>query len=134
MEIIKCVFIGLVIFVIAIALTLVVKKYAKKENFTNDGSVKVCLFYATWCGHCERYLASKVFDKTYTSVKGHTNNIVFEKIDYDQNQNLAEKYDINSFPTIIAIDGSGKKIDKFNGDRYDINALEQFAIKAAATH
>lgn len=88
MEIIKCVFIGLVIFVIAIALILVFKKYAKKENFINDGNVKVCLFYATWCGHCERYLASNVFDKTYTSVKGHTNSIVFEKIDYDQTKTL----------------------------------------------
>ena len=126
----KCILVSFLVVALFFALYVAYEKMHKKEGFAGD-KVKVCLFYATWCGHCEKYLDSKVFDATYSQVKSKDSQIVFEKIDYDQNKNLASKYDVNSFPTIVAIDGNGKKIDTFKGDRYNKEALEQFALRAA---
>lgn len=122
--------------VLAFAVYVAYSNMTKKEKFTDKDStpsVRVCLFYATWCHHCEKYLDSGVFDTTYGQIEAKNKNIKFEKIDYDQNKNMANKYDVNSFPTIVAIDGkNGNKIATFDGDRYDKNELTQFALKAAS--
>ena len=102
-----------------------------KEKFS-DGKVRVCLFHATWCPHCTKYLDAGTFDNAYSKAREANGNIVFEKIDYDQNKNMASKYDVNSFPTIVAIDGDGTKIEKFQGNRHNVNEVVGFALKAAS--
>jgi thioredoxin-related protein len=77
-------------------------------------------------------MSSGVFDETYKRVKIAHSNIVFEKIDYEQNKNMANKYGVNSFPSIIAVDSNGKKISEFKGDRNNPQVLERFAAGAAS--
>ena len=99
---------------------------SKQEKF-GEPTLKIMLFYATWCPHCERYLdsgkyddLSKKFSKKY--------DIEFLKYDYDKNKVLGDKYNISSFPTIIAEDKDGK-VYKFDGDRGSDDDVEKFIKK-----
>jgi thioredoxin-like negative regulator of GroEL len=76
--------------------------------------------------HCQSYLKSNVFDDTYADVKGKYNDVVFTTVDFDKNKQLAEKYNVNSFPSIIAVDADGKLLDTFNGDRSNKAELMKF--------
>lgn len=129
---VKCVVTALIVFGVAIAIYMAYASFKKKKESYSDGKVRICLFYATWCHHCEKYLASGVFDKTYQKVAQTNSMIEFEKIDYDENKNLAAKYGVNSFPAIIAVDSNGSKITEFKGDRNNSTVLEKFALSAAA--
>jgi thioredoxin-like negative regulator of GroEL len=126
---------ALFIFVLVILATAVYMAYSdimknmpkKIESFSDDKpKLKICLYKAVWCLHCTRYLKSNVFDDTYADVKGKYNDVVFTTVDFDQNKQLAEKYNVNSFPTIIAVDADGKLIDTFDGDRSKKEELMKF--------
>jgi thiol-disulfide isomerase/thioredoxin len=133
---VKCALTGFLVFallaVIFYTYTTFVVKREKYIDGPSNGKVRVCLIYATWCPHCERYLESNIFDNTYSKVRQREANIVFEKIDYEENKNLASKYGVNSFPTIIAIDARGNKIAQFEGNRNDPSSLETFAMQSYA--
>lgn len=96
------------------------------EKF-NDQTPQVALFYATWCGHCTKYKKSGVFDQ---ASKNAPSNVKFNQYDYDKNTELAGKYDVQAFPTIVLIDSNGKLIKTFDGDIYDEKALLEFAQSA----
>jgi thiol-disulfide isomerase/thioredoxin len=111
---------------IAVYYTLTITN--KKEKY-EDAKLKVMLFYATWCPHCERYLESgkyKEFEETLTK---KYNGVVFYKYDYDKNQVIGDKYKVNSFPTILAEDSKGNTY-RFYGDRMKETHVELFVKKA----
>lgn len=94
-------------------------------------TVKVMLFYATWCPHCERYLETGKFDTFDAAVKGDASvkgSIAFSKIDYDKNQALGDRYGISAFPTIIAVD-KDEKVYRFQGNREKPEHMVKF-VKA----
>jgi thiol-disulfide isomerase/thioredoxin len=128
----RCILLGVLVFSLALVLYVSYTRMTSQEKFSQDGNVRVCLFHATWCPHCTKYLDSGTFDNAYSKAREANGNVTFEKIDYDQNKNLANKYDINSFPTIIAIDAQGNQIEKFQGNRHNIEEVVDFALKAAA--
>jgi len=53
-------------------------------------------FYATWCGPCK--MQSPIIDKLKTSV-GDSANVL--KIDIDKNIEVAQRYKVQSIPTLI---------------------------------
>ena len=108
------------------AYTDIMKNMPKVEKFSDEAKLKICLYKATWCSHCNRYLQSHVFEDTYDSVKGKYNDVVFVTYDFDENKKLAEKYNVNSFPTIIAVDKNGNLLDTFEGDRNNKDELMRF--------
>lgn len=117
------------IIVVVALLTVLLSVWTNKkhrETFEND--VKVALFHATWCGHCVKYLASGNFEKAEKKVQGSNSNVEFVKYDYDKNKDLAEKYNVSSFPTIIGL--VGEKTYKFYGDRNNVNHIQFFIEKA----
>lgn len=100
-------------------------QYASLEQYMNGGeSPKVMLFYATWCGHCEKYLSSGLFDKV--SGSKDVQGVSFQKLDADKNEDLREKYDVTSFPTILGINNKGEKVG-FEGNRNMESDLISFA-------
>jgi thiol-disulfide isomerase/thioredoxin len=125
------VLISILLFSLAIVIYVAYTRMTK-EQFS-EGNVRICLFHATWCPHCTKYLDAGTFDNAYSKTREANGNIVFEKIDYDQNKNMANKYDVNSFPTIVAIDAQGNKIEKFQGNRHNVDEVVGFALKAAST-
>ena len=84
------------------------------------------MFKAEWCGYCKKYIQSNVFDDAYAKAKDQYPGVVFVTRDYDSDKELAGKYNINSFPTIIAVDGDGNYLTKFNGDRNNTDELIKF--------
>lgn len=105
---------------------------SKREGFSAEPKLKICLYKASWCSHCTDYLKSNVFENTYMDVKGKHSDVVFATIDFDENKALAEKYNIDSFPSIIAVDANGKLLDTFDGDRYKKEDLVRFVEKNRA--
>lgn len=99
--------------------------YATFEHFMNGGeSPKVMLFYATWCGHCEKYLSSGIFDKVSQSPE--VQGVSFQKFDADQNEDLRDKYDVTGFPTILGVNSKGEKVT-FEGNRNNETEIVAFA-------
>lgn len=97
---------------------------ATLEGYEDKQNPKVMLFHATWCGHCEQYLSSGIFDKVAKTpdVQG----VSFEKFDADKNEDMREKYDVTSFPTILGLNMNGEKVS-FEGNRNSIDELVSFA-------
>jgi thiol-disulfide isomerase/thioredoxin len=113
-----------VMILIAVSLLLVaisifwqsISTSSHKEKFESR-KLTVMLFHATWCSHCVRYLASGKWDKSEQAVKASYKAVEFEKHDFDKlSKEKAAKYNIQSFPTILAEDSNGR-IYRFNGIR-----------------
>lgn len=77
------------------------------EYVPNDKSAELMLFYAAWCPHSQTTMKQWYsYKETY---KGPY-KISFSEIDCDENPNLADNYDIDSYPTIILLLNSKKYI------------------------
>ena len=118
-------------FFIAIGLTLIsitasaesswVTDYKKAQEDAKAGKKLMLLEFtgSDWCGWCMK-LDKEVFStpefQNYAS-----RNLILVKVDFPrrrpqtealkkQNQQLAQKYDIQGFPTIIVLNGQGEKL------------------------
>ncbi len=60
--------------------------------------VKLLDFWAQWCGPC-KYMAP-IIEELKKELKGR---VEVEKIDVDQNQEMAAKYQVMSIPTYIIV-------------------------------
>ena len=71
-----------------------------EENFENEviNSYKTTIvdFYADWCGPCK--MMSPVIDKI---AEENVEKIKVGKVNVDENQELAMKYNVMSIPTIL---------------------------------
>ena len=65
-------------------------------------------FFATWCGPCIM-IAPKLEEMSQK-----LSNVVFLKVDVDENGETAEKYGIEAMPTFIFFK-SGQKVDQLTG-------------------
>ena len=67
---------------------------------------------ASWCFPC------KIYSSTFNTVKNEEKykGIVFEEIDIDENEDVAEKYGIRSVPTTVILDENENVLSKFNGN------------------
>ena len=83
------------------------------ESFENEvlKSEKTVIidFYADWCGPCK--MQSPIIDQI-AEEKGDA--IKVAKVNVDDNQELAEKYEIMSIPTILIMK-NGKVVKQFVG-------------------
>ncbi len=83
---------------------------AQTETPAKPSVAKVLDFSATWCGPC-RQLAPTI----ETLEKEYAGKVVFEKIDVDQNSELASKYGIEAIPTLVYLDALGQEIERTTG-------------------
>lgn len=70
-------------------------------------------FYATWCGPCKQ-MAETVFtdEELATYFDSH---FLCLRVDIDKFPKLAEKYQIQSIPTLVFLDAKGKEIRRLDG-------------------
>ncbi len=80
------------------------------DNFTKE-KVVVIDFYADWCMPC--LMMAPVIEEIARKFKG---KIKFGKINVEDNQELAQKFDVVSLPTFILFKNS-KQADQFVGSR-----------------
>ena len=66
-------------------------------------------FWATWCGPCQFMLP--IFDKL---AKKYNDKIVFARLNVDDNQSVASRFDVYAIPTFIVF-RDGKAIDRAIG-------------------
>ena len=86
-------------------------------------TVRLKDFYADWCGPC------KTQDPILEEVKEDWGECVtFEKIDVDENQDIANEYQVRSIPTIVVENDDGV-VERFVGltQREDIEAALETA-------
>ena len=79
-----------------------------EENVLKTEKTVLIDFYADWCGPC------KMMAPAIEKLSEENEAIIFGKINVDENQNLAEKYNIMSIPTIM-IFKAGKPVKTFVG-------------------
>ncbi len=126
--------IGLVVAVLAILTFLVfflkdyfTKKFsAKIEGEDDDGeqTCEVMFFYTTWCPYCKK--AMPVWQEFSKQWNGRTKNgytIITTEIDCDQNEPVANKFDVQGYPTIKCI--MNGKVADFDA-KPTVEALNQF--------
>jgi len=90
-----------------------VKEGFVKEGFnTEDNSTaKLKLFYADWCGHCTKF--KPIFDgELKKRVESQLIPVELEAIDCDNNKEIANKYNVSGYPTLI-LEVNNKRI-KYN--------------------
>ena len=82
------------------------------ENFENEvlNSENTVLidFYADWCVPC------RLISSTLKEIANENENIKVVKIDVDNEQNLATKYQIMSLPTLVVIK-NGEEVNRIIG-------------------
>jgi thioredoxin 1 len=80
-------------------------------------TVRLLDFYADWCGPC------KTQDPILDDLEADFENVAFEKVDVDEEQDVANQYQVRSLPTLI-IENDDGIVDRFVGvtQREDIEA------------
>jgi thioredoxin-related protein len=99
-------------------------KKAQDEAKANHKLVFLDFTGSDWCGYCiqfDRAILSKPEFKDYA-----TKNLILVEVDFPrrkpqpvetrkQNQELAERYQIEGFPTLVVLDGEGKTVWRYEG-------------------
>jgi thioredoxin len=66
------------------------------ENTIDDNDIVLVDFWAEWCGPC------KMFAPWYEEVSNAHDDVVFGKVDTEDQQELAASFGIRSIPTLMA--------------------------------
>jgi protein disulfide-isomerase A6 len=110
--------------------SIAIPRYEHFEDATRPSpKCSLKLFYADWCGHCQRF--KPVFDGELSdAVKKEGIPCTLEKIDCDKNSDMAKKYNIKGFPTLI-FENEKNDVVEYQGER-TADAIVKFLKKQLA--
>jgi thioredoxin-like negative regulator of GroEL len=126
---INYILIGFIAAVLFYALFITFKDIRKnmppRESF-QEPKLRICLFKAVWCHHCTKFIKSQTYNDLFVNGANLYKDVAFVTIDSDEKPDMVQKYNINSFPTIIAINQDGKLLSTFTGNRDNKDELIKF--------
>lgn len=100
---------------------------AGDDDFKNivlkDSGIVMVEFYAPWCGHCKNLTPE--YEAAATALKGVVKVVA---VDATQHQSLAQKYQVQGFPTIKIFGADKKKPVDYQGQRVS-SAMVQEAMR-----
>jgi thioredoxin 1 len=67
---------------------------------------KILYFSAAWCGPCR--MLGPIMDSV-------SEEVAWEKINVDNNQELSIKYGVRNIPTLVLVDGDGVELNRSTG-------------------
>ncbi|WP_338982016.1 thioredoxin [Spiroplasma endosymbiont of Eupeodes luniger] len=70
---------------------------SKFDEVIKNGKV-IIDFYADWCGPCK--MLAPIFEQLSDEIK----EVSFVKVDIDESQELAQRFNISSIPTLLIFD------------------------------
>ena len=74
-----------------------------KQNTIMSSKPMVIDFFATWCGPCRQQ--APILDEVE---KNHSGEIIFKRVDVDQEAELAMEFHVESIPTLMFITPKGE--------------------------
>ena len=78
--------------------------------------MNILKFFGTWCNPCKVLL--KAFEKA---------KIKHQVIDVGENEELTDKYNVKSVPTVIVLNDEGEELGRFVGPRTKEQLLEELS-------
>jgi thioredoxin 1 len=85
----------------------ITKENFEKEVLKSDKPVLID-FWAPWCGPC------KMMGPVFEELSSEMTDLKFVKIDTQDNQELAQQFQIQGIPTVSLVFGN-KEVDRFSG-------------------
>ena len=79
-----------------------------EQEVLNSDKIVLVDFYADWCGPC------KILSPRVAEIANENKDLKVVKINVDQNEDLARKYNISSMPTLLVIE-NGKELNRAVG-------------------
>lgn len=96
-----------------------------KTQVLKDDGIVIVEFYAPWCGHCKQLTPE--YEKAASILKGVVKVVA---VDATQHESLAQKYQIQGFPTIKVFGADKQKPADYAGQRTS-DAIVSEAMRAA---
>lgn len=97
---------------------------AEFDDATKEG-VTLVDFYADWCGPCKAL--APTLDELANKFEG---KVTVAKVDVDSEAELAQRFGVQSIPTIVAIK-AGEEVDRIHGN-VPMEKLEALIDRASA--
>ena len=108
---------GLFVLFIVLSIRMYYKYYVepKENNYKSNSEyiesrkeeVELYFFYTTWCPHSKKAKdVLEKFQKENKSFKGR--KIIYFYIDAEQQEDLADKFNVENYPTIYLVDNNDK--------------------------
>jgi len=89
-----------------------------EKELSDAGSKPVFVdFTATWCGPC------KMIGPVFEQLAKENEEMIFVKVDVDENEDVAAKYEVSAMPTFIVIKDKTKVDQMVGADKEKLKAL-----------